>query len=333
MACIRWDASVPLLVAFAAWLGPAGCGGETATGGVAAAPAPSVSMAPPPGPPPAPPAAAGPMTSAAGSVAPMAGPTPSAGQGAEMAEADEHRDRHYGGVLMLVAMSIKDLDLAADQRAIVEKVREDLLSKMEPARAAAKELANTLADGISVGSVDRAKADAGINKLAAQVQGIHDASVAALNQLHTALNAQQRAALVDSLQAHWEKWKEAHGQDEQSEQKHRSGYLLGLVKTIGLTKEQAEAIKANFHEKMKSSPQEPKHKDVDDHLQAFATAFKAETFDAKKLTGGKMANAHLARWGATRRERFLEAAAPVLTPEQRTKLAQMIRDHASRAES
>jgi len=329
MACVRWDHSVALVMAIAACLAPSSCGGETATAGAAAVPPPPTSAAPPQAPPPA----LQPVAAPAASAAPSPASSPAPGQGAEMPEGVEHRERHFGGVSMLIAMSIKDLDLAADQRVIVDKARQDLLAKMEPARAAGKDLASTLADGIAVGAVDRAKADAAVNKVVAQVQGLHDASVAALNQLHTALNAQQRAALVDSLQTHWEKWKEAHGQDEQEDKQHRSGYLLGLVKAIGLTKEQAEAIKANFHEKMKGNPQENKHKEVDDHLQAFATAFKSETFDAKKLTGAKMANGHLARWGATRRVRFLEAAAPVLTPEQRTKLAQMIRDHASRAES
>jgi len=234
---------------------------------------------------------------------------------------------------MLVALSIKDLDLAADQAKIVDKIRGDLLSKMEPARAAGKDLANILADGVAAGTVDRSKADAAINKLVTQVQGVHDASIAALNQLHTALNAQQRAALVDALQSHWEKWKEAHGHDEQDEHQHRSGFLLALVKQIGLTKEQAEKIKAGLHDKMKGGPQEHQHKEVQDHLQAFAAAFKSETFDAKKLAGAKVANGHLARWGATRRERFLEVATPVLTPEQRAKLAQIIRDRASQTES
>ena len=241
--------------------------------------------------------------------------------------------QHHGGVLGLIAASIKDLDLSADERANVEKIRADLLAKMEPARAAGKDLANTLADGVAAGAVDRAKADAAINKLVAQVQGLHDASITALNQLHAALNAQQRAKLVEGIQSHWEKWKEAHGRDEQDDKQHHSGYLLALVQEIGLTKEQAEKIKANFRDKMKASPQEHAHKEVQDHLQAFATAFKADTFDAKKLSGAKSANGHMARWGAARRARFLEAAAPVLTPEQRTKLAQMIRERANRAES
>jgi hypothetical protein len=37
----------------------------------------------------------------------------------------------------------------------------------------------------------------------------------------------------------------------------------------------------------------------------------------------------MAKWGATRMERFLEAAAPVLTPDQRTTLADMLRKNAT----
>ena len=241
--------------------------------------------------------------------------------------------QHHGGVLALIAASIKDLNLAADQQANVEKIRSDLLAKMEPARAANKDLANLLADGVAAGTVDHTKTDAAINKLVTQVQGLHDASIAALNQLHAALNAQQRAQLVDGLQSRWEKWKESHGRDEQDDKQNHAGYLLALVREIGLTKEQAEKIKMNFRDKMKASPQEHAHKEVQDHLKAFATAFKADKFDAKSLAGAKSANGHMARWGAVRRAKFLEAAAPVLTPEQRTKLSQIIRDRADRAES
>jgi Spy/CpxP family protein refolding chaperone len=255
--------------------------------------------------------------------------TPPNPQGAEQAEGDEHREQHFGGVPMLIALSIKDLELSADQRTAVEKIRADLLAKMEPARAAGKDLANVLADGVAAGAVDRAKADSAVNKLVIQVQGLHDASLAALNQLHSALNAQQRTALSDELQSHWDKWKEAHGRDEADDHQHHPGYLLALVRQLGLSKEQAEQIKSNFHERMKATPQDHAHKEVQDHLRAFATAFKAEAFNAKSLTSAKAANGHMARWGATRRARFLEAAAPVLTPEQRAKLAEAIRDRAS----
>jgi Spy/CpxP family protein refolding chaperone len=230
-------------------------------------------------------------------------------------------------------MSIKDLDLSADQQPAVEKIRAELVSKMDPARAAGKDLANTLADGVAAGKIDRPKVDAAINKIATQAQGLHDASLTALNELHAALTAPQRAKLVDSLQAHWERWKEAQGRDEADDHQHRSGHLLALVRQLGVTQEQAEKIKASFRDKMKASPQDHTHKEVQDHLQAFATAFKSDTFDAKKLAGAKVANGQMARWGATRMARFIEAATPVLTPEQRTKLAGILRERANKSET
>jgi Spy/CpxP family protein refolding chaperone len=304
------------------------CGGETGSGGGAVvAPAPSV-VAPQPVPQPVPvPSVVASAPSAVPSASPVAQP-PLNPQGAEQAEGDDHRDQHYGGVPMLIALSVKDLDLSADQRTAVDKIRADLFAKMEPARAAGKDLSSLLADGVAAGSVDRAKADAAINKLVTQVQGLHEASLGALNQLHAALNAQQRTALIDDVQSHWEKWKEAHGRDEGDDHQHHPGFLLALVRQLGLSKDQAEKIKANFHERMTAAPQDHGHKEVQDHLKAFATAFKAETFNAKTLASAKAANGHMAKWGATRRARFLEAAAPVLTPEQRTKLADAIRSRA-----
>jgi Spy/CpxP family protein refolding chaperone len=319
MTSIRWRRSA-VAPALAACVALVGCGGQNTTAGsVAAAPPPPPSAAPPP---------VAPIPSAAATA-----PAPPNPQGGELAEGEEHRENHHGGVLGLIVMSIRDLDLSADQQAAVEKIRAELVSKMEPARAAGKDLANTLADGVAAGKIDRPKVDVAINKVATQAQGLHEASLTSLNQLHAALTAPQRAKLVDNVQAHWEKWKEAQGRDEVDDHQHRSGHLLALVRQLGVTQDQAEKIKASFRDKMKASPQDNAHKDVQDHLQTFATAFKSDTFDAKKLTGAKLANDHVARWGATRRARFIEAATPVLTPEQRTKLAGILRDHANKSET
>ncbi len=250
-----------------------------------------------------------------------------------MGEGMQHRDRHHGGVQALIVMSLKDLDLTADQQAAVEKIKTDLLASMEPARTAEKDFANVLADGVAAGKVDKAKGDAAINKLVTQVQAAGAASATALNSLHAALTPPQRAKLVDELQGHWEKWKAAQGKDEADDKEHHNGHMLALVRDLSLTQEQADKIKAAFKDKMKAAPQDHAHKEVQDHLTAFGTAFKADTFDAKKLTGGKAADGHIAKWGATRREQFLLVAAPILTPDQRTKLAQQIRDHAAKADS
>jgi Spy/CpxP family protein refolding chaperone len=319
MRTMRWlksSASVAAIVAGSMLLA---CGGES--------PAP---LAPPPTPPAAteapPPVASTPAPTA--TAAPTAAPAVPTGV-PEQAEGDEHRRHWHGGVVSLVAMSLKDIDLTDDQRASVEKIKTDLAAKLGPVRAAGTDLANALADGVAAGKVDRAKADKAIEKLATAAKGVHDAVADAMNQLHNTLNAQQRATLVDKLSAHWEKWKEAQGQDEQDQTQNRNGHLLALVRDLGLSQDQAQKIKTSFKAMMKASPQETAHKEVQDHLKAFGTAFKADTFDAKKLTTATPANGHIARWGATRMARFLEAAAPVLTPDQRTKLADQIRAHAS----
>jgi Spy/CpxP family protein refolding chaperone len=327
MIANRWRRSV---------MTPALVIGLVAAAGVplgACAPEATPPAAPPPAPPPPPPpppvtpmASASPPPTAAAEPPPPPNPT-----GAEVGEGEEHREHHHAGVFGLIVMSLKDLDLSADQKDKVEKVKTDLMTKMEPAKAAGKDLANTLADGVAAGKVDRAKTDAAIGKLVTQVTTTHDASLTALNDLHEALTPPQRAKLVDEVQGHWEKWKEAHGKDEADDKQHHDGYLLGLVRELGLSQDQADKIKASFKDGMKKAPQEHAHKEVQDHLTAFGTAFKADKFDAKKLgPSGKAAAGHIAKWGATRRARFLEAAAPILTPDQRTKLAQIIRDHADK---
>jgi Spy/CpxP family protein refolding chaperone len=319
MISIRSRLSVPVLATCLAAL--AACAESTP----APAPPPVTSAVPPPPPPVMSAPAAPPPAAASAAPVPAAPPNPT---GAELSEGDEHRNQHHAGVMGLVMMSLKDLDLTADQQAAVEKIKTDLQTKMEPARAAGKDFAGALADGVAAGKIDRAKVDAAAAKVVAQAQAANDASLAALTQLHAALTPPQRAKLVDELQAHWEKWKEAHGKDEADDPQHRSGHLLAMVRELNLSQDQAQKIKASFHDKMKAAPQDHAHKEVQDHLQAFATAFKADTFDAKKLAGAKAATGHMARFGTTRIERFVEAATPVLNPDQRTKLAQLLREHA-----
>jgi Spy/CpxP family protein refolding chaperone len=232
---------------------------------------------------------------------------------------------------MLIAMSIRDLDLTADQKTAVEKVRSDLIEKMAPVRAADRELATILADGVAAGSVDKAKADKAVDKVVAQAQKVREATGDALSRLHAALTPAQRAELIDKLQAHFEKWKAAHGQDESEDKEHRSGHLLALVRDLSLTQDEAQKIKTAFRAQMKAGkPQDHEHKEVRDHFKAFETAFKSDKFDPKGASSAS-ADKHMARFSASRRAAFLEVAAPILTADQRTKLAQMIRPPAEEA--
>jgi Spy/CpxP family protein refolding chaperone len=246
----------------------------------------------------------------------------------EQPEGTEHR-HHHGGIGALIAMSLKDLDLTAEQRTAIDKIKTDLEAKMEPAKAAGKDVATALADGVAAGKVDRKKVEAAIGKMATQIDATQPASLDALNQLHAALTPEQRTALSDALVAHYAKWREAQGHDEADDGKFRSGHMLALVKDLGISKDEAEQIKTSFKALLRASPQEAEPPKVEAHVQALATAFKAEKFDAKTLKTTPSAGASMAKWSSTRMERFLEAAAPILTADQRTKLADMIRNRAS----
>ena len=205
---------------------------------------------------------------------------------------------------------------------------------MEPVHAADQAVETTLADGVAAGALDKGKDDAAIANLDDRRRHAARATADAINQLHGVLTAPQRAALIDKIEAHWGKWKDAHGKDEVGTEAkpHEGGPLAHIQKELALSDDQVAKIKASFSDGVKAAGQTHDHKEVEGHLQAFGTAFKADTFDAKSLATENDANKHVASWGATRMARFFEAVAPVLTPDQRTKLSARMREHASKPE-
>jgi Spy/CpxP family protein refolding chaperone len=262
-----------------------------------------------------------------GSASTRAPPASVAGASTEEDEEDvmaglveHHRHHHHGGVTLLIAMSLDTLGLSPEQKPPVERIRSVLLARMEPARAAEQNLLGTLADGLAVGVPDPAKADAAVAQLTSAAASIHDASTDALNQLHSALTPPQRAALVDKLEAHWSVWQRANTDE--------SDHLTQLTMDLTLTPDQVDKIRVSQAEAMKAEPRfDPQ--EVAAHIRAFGDAFRTQTFDAKALTTGGTATAHMVGWGAAHMAHFIESMSPVLTPEQRGKLAQILRQHAN----
>ncbi|HXN31058.1 MAG TPA: Spy/CpxP family protein refolding chaperone [Polyangiaceae bacterium] len=240
---------------------------------------------------------------------------------------EHHRYHHHGGVTLFVAMSLDALGLSAEERGAVEKIRTDLQARMEPARMADQSLVAALADGLTAGNIDTAKVDAGVAQVTAAAAATHQASAAALNDLHAVLTPPQRAALVDKVEAHWAVWQKANA-EETGPAKAEGGHLAMLANDLGLTADQVDKIRAALGEGMKAVPRfDPQ--EVANHLRAFGDAFRSESFDAKALTTASGADAHLVGWGAAHLAHFVEAASPVLTPDQRSKLAERLREHAT----
>ena len=270
----------------------------------------------------------GAMLGCGGSAATHAPPASVAGASTDSEEEEaataglvEHdRHHHHGGVTLLLAMSLDTLGLSPEQKPAVEKIRRDLHAQMEPARAADQNLLGTLADGLAAGVLDPAKVDVAVAQLTSAAASVHDASTDALNQLHDVLTPPQRAALVDKLEAHWLVWQRANTDE--------NDHLTQLTADLMLTPDQVDKIHMSQAESMKAEPRfDPQ--EVETHIRAFGDAFRAQTFDAKALTTGGPATAHMVGWGAAHMAHFIESVSPVLTPDQRGKMSQILRQHAN----
>ena len=243
-----------------------------------------------------------------------------------------HRHHHHGGFAMFILMAADTVGVTPEQQEAVDKIKGDLHAKMGPAHDAEKALLLTLADGVAAGNIDTAKVDAAVAQVTAVAGQVHAATGEAVNQLHAVLRAEQRAARVDKVEAQWMLWRNANGEEATAHEHEQGGRLAHMQKELNLSPDQVEKIKAGFTAQMaavgtaqgKFDPAE-----AEAHMKAFGMAFTADQFDSKSLTTADGTNAHMATWGATRMVRFYEAVSPTLTPEQRTKLAEMIREHAN----
>jgi Spy/CpxP family protein refolding chaperone len=242
--------------------------------------------------------------------------------------ASHHRHHSHGGVSMFIAMSLDTIGATPDQEAKIKSIKHDLYTAMDPGHEAEKAALNALADGIAAGQIDQAKMDAAIAQVNTAAMGAHDAEADALNQLHATLDPAQRTALVDKVEAHLEVWHHANSAEEPASKDAHGGHLGKLSKELNLTPAQVEQIRGQFRQSIATAPKYDRA-ETEAHVKAFGEAFASDSFDAKTLTNAGTVNAHMATWGVTRTIHFYQAVLPVLTPEQRTKVAGTIRGHAN----
>jgi Spy/CpxP family protein refolding chaperone len=259
-----------------------------------------------------------------------AGTTPTDEQDESMGDlVEHHQHHHHGGFAMFIAMSAESLGTTPEQTAAIEKIRADMHAKMMPAHDAEKKVLGILADDVAAGKIDQAQLDAAASEVSKAAAGVHAAVADAINQLHSILTPTQRAALVTKVEAHFHVWHKANSGDESAEKDARGGRVGKLAKELNLSSDQVDKIRANFKASSGAAPAQFDAAEAEAHLKAFGTAFASETFDSKTLTTGTSVNSHVASWGVTRMSRFYGAVVPVLTAEQRTKLAESLRRHAN----
>ena len=272
---------------------------------------------------PAPPAAVAPAPSAPVVAAPSAGSTPDE---AAVSLSEHHRHHHHGGVTSFVAMSLATLGADPAKREAIEKIQSDLNARLAAGRDAEKTLLTGLADGIAAGKIDPVAADAAVVRLAAASSAAHNSSADSLNELHALLSPAERAALVDKVRAHWHVWRNVNLEADPSGRGPGSR-LADLAEELALTPDQVEKISAGLKNSLSGWHEKFDPAEVEAHVSAFAAAFVTSPFDAMSLRGGPGADGHLAAQGASRMVLFYEAVTPQLTPDQRTQLADDLREH------
>lgn len=238
---------------------------------------------------------------------------------------EHHRHHHRGGVNQFIAMSLDTLGEDDTQRPAIEKIQASLDACMVPTRDVEKQLTLTYADGIATGAIENAKLEDIIVDLNSSSAKAYECSTDALNQLHGQLTPAEREVVADKVQAHWEIWRQVNDDAEKGGQE-KGGRLAALADDVDLTPEQldqmSKALTVAFGRTHKWES-----KKAEAHVLAFAAAFVFEKFDARTVAPDE--NGRLSAHGARRMALFYETITPFLKADQRSELAEQLREHAN----
>jgi Spy/CpxP family protein refolding chaperone len=277
---------------------------------------------------------AAPSASAASAEANAAGADAEAAQNAEDEQVNDelltHHRHHHQGLAGFVIGAVETLGVAPDQQTAIDGIRKDFRVKMKPLHEANLAVITLLADGIATGTIDKAKVDAAVAKAGTASGAVQAATADVLNQLYKVLRPEQRTALVDKVDAQWATWREAN--DPGSDTTKRDRHINHLAKEIGLTSDQVDKLRTSL-DATKDAKKAYDPAAAEAYVKAFDTAFVTDTFDAKKLPASGPESSRLVAWGAERMAWFYEALAPILTADQRPKVADKLRQRAAGPDS
>jgi Spy/CpxP family protein refolding chaperone len=108
------------------------------------------------------------------------------------------------------------------------------------------------------------------------------------------------------------------------------GPMAMLTQDLALTPEQSEKIRGKLEAEVKAqkAAMQAQMTAMTKQMEVIGKAFATDTFDAKKAGVGKQA-AEMSKRMAESGVKFAEIVLGVLTPEQRAKFAERVREHAS----
>jgi Spy/CpxP family protein refolding chaperone len=213
--------------------------------------------------------------------------------------------------------ALDKVSLRADQQTQVEELKKEYKTRHAPVRAAKDALISAVADQIESGNIDRTALEPKIDALATAEQSVSPADRQAFESLHTLLDADQRNQFVDALKQQWE----AH--------KHEPGkWLKKAASYLSLTDDQKTKIEGVLKAEYERYKAEPAHATAHEAWKNVLEAFRGEQFDLDKLLPAKdEATKIKAHAGAALDA--LTSIVPILTPAQRTLVANKLRARAA----
>jgi len=259
------------------------------------------------------------------------------------------------GRTKVFADALGQVALRADQRATIEQMAKDAEVRQEPGRQAREALALAIADQVQAGTIDRVALQPKIDAITAAHIAARPADRAAFEKLHGLLTPEQRTAFVTAMQANVP----SHDGNGAGQGQHRGGGMMrGRMQKwaadLGLSQDQQDQIRTQLQARWQAhfaqavvGTDEQKTDAIQDgqmavqghqmHTQMKNTleAFKGDTFSMDQVA--PIQNDKAGQAGANQFAGhmlgMLEAALPILTPEQRTIAATKLRARAANLEA
>jgi Spy/CpxP family protein refolding chaperone len=235
---------------------------------------------------------------------------------------------HHPVIGMLMA-NVAEV-IKPEQKATIDGIQADLEKLGDATKDARAQLDADIADGATAGKLDKAKIDADMKKLVQAADSTAAAAQEAVNKLHKTLDAAQRKKLVELLRAKGKEHEERMKSQMDEHEKGEHGRMDKIGEHLGLTPDQQKKLKTKLEASIKGDMGKMKehHGGMQKHMKALGDAFESEKFDAKKAGVGEHMG-DMAKMMANGKLHFVEAVLSVLTPEQRAKFAEHVKQHAN----
>lgn len=225
-------------------------------------------------------------------------------------------DKH--GAQRMFERALDEVELRPEQQKAVEELKAEAEERHKPVKEAKRELMNAAADQVEAGKIDRCALDPQIERVASAKAQAHPGDRAAFEKLHSILDKDQRAKFVDALQRRWEARRQAHDPTKLADK---------MARELGLTDEQKGKVQQILSGLQEISQALGVHEAHSERWTRILEAFKGDRFVLDEISPAEDVAAMVKRkmeghlWAA-------EALLPVLTKDQRGRLAEKLRGKA-----